>query len=128
MNRQPPTRLLTTSARVHPPYLPYLHNASRGGGKGLKWLPPLAAAVTAGYAVSRYRDAQGPQQQGVFVHSPASSSTTSTTTSTTSASEERAETGRRRQQEAAMEDAYGDRGSLAELERALAVYEAQRRG
>ena len=36
MNRQPPSRLLTTSARVHPPYLPYLHNASNRG-KSLKW-------------------------------------------------------------------------------------------
>ncbi|EAQ87666.1 predicted protein [Chaetomium globosum CBS 148.51] len=117
---QPPSRLLTTSARVHPPYLPYLHNASRNRGKSLKWLPPLAAAVTAGLAVSRYRD----------------SLTITTNTSTASASspaaqqaEAEAERRRRhREQEAAMEDAYGDRGSLAELERALAVYEAQRRG
>ncbi|KAH6856178.1 hypothetical protein B0I37DRAFT_412129 [Chaetomium sp. MPI-CAGE-AT-0009] len=116
MNRQTPTRLLTTSARVHPPYLPYLHNASRTGGKSLKWIPPLAAAVTAGYAVSLYRDAQGPSaQQGVFVTSA-------------TPSEEQAAAERRRRQEAAMEDAYGDRGSLAELERAMAVYEAQRRG
>lgn len=117
---QPPSRLLTTSARVHPPYLPYLHNASRNRGKSLKWLPPLAAAVTAGLAVSRYRDSQAG-------FSPSSSSG-SATRSASSPAEEQAEAERRRRQEAAMEDAYGDRGSLAELERAMAVYEAQRRG
>lgn len=119
MNRQPPSRLLTTSARVHPPYLPYLHNASNRG-KSLKWLPPLAAAVTAGLAVSHYRDTQ---QQASFTPS---SPTTAGRASSPAA--EQAEAARRRRQEAAMEDAYGDRGSLAELERALAVYEAQRRG
>jgi hypothetical protein len=31
----------------------------------------------------------------------------------------------RRRRDAAMADAYGDRGSLEELERAMAVYEAQ---
>ncbi|KAH6632236.1 hypothetical protein F5144DRAFT_246095 [Chaetomium tenue] len=118
---QPPSRLLTTSARVHPPYLPYLHNASRNRGKSLKWLPPLAAAVTAGLAVSRYRD------------SLTITANTSTTSSTSSPAAQQAEAEaerrrRHRQQEAAMEDAYGDRESLAELERALAVYEAQRRG
>jgi hypothetical protein len=43
MTPQPPSRLLSTHARVHPPYLPYLHSAaSRTNGKSLKWyFPPL---------------------------------------------------------------------------------------
>ncbi|KAK4244490.1 hypothetical protein C7999DRAFT_17258 [Corynascus novoguineensis] len=114
MSRQPPTRLLTTSARVHPPYLPYLHNASQTRGKSLKWLPPLAAVVTAGYAVSAYRNEIAAYQ-------------TSTSTTTADHLSEQAEAERRRR-EAAMADAYGDRGSLEELERAVAVYEAQRGG
>jgi hypothetical protein len=121
MNRQPPSRLLTTSARVHPPYLPYLHNASNRG-RSLKWLPPLAAAVTAGLAVSHYRDTQQ-QQQAAFAPSSSGSGRTSP-----AQEQAEAERHRRRRQEAAMEDAYGDRGGLAELEGALAVYEAQRRG
>lgn len=39
MNRPTSSRLLSTSARVHPSYLPYLHNASRNGVKGVKWYP-----------------------------------------------------------------------------------------
>ncbi len=36
------TRPLSTSARVHPPYLPYLaHNASRTKTASLKWYSPL---------------------------------------------------------------------------------------
>ncbi|KAK3307412.1 uncharacterized protein B0T15DRAFT_492891 [Chaetomium strumarium] len=104
MNRQPPssTRPISTSARVHPPYLPYLHSSR---GKGLKWIPPLAAVVTAGYAVASYRQAQVDERL---------------------AAAEQAEVERRRR-EAALADAYGDRGSLEELERAMRVYEAQRR-
>ncbi|KAL2022855.1 hypothetical protein VTK56DRAFT_4386 [Thermocarpiscus australiensis] len=104
MNRQPPSRLLSSSARVHPSYLPYLHNASRRGGKGIKWVPPLAAVIGAGYGVASYREAQADERLA--------------------AAEQAAEERRRR--EAALADAYGDRSSLAELERAMRVYEAQR--
>ncbi|KAK4125738.1 hypothetical protein N657DRAFT_678794 [Parathielavia appendiculata] len=104
-NRQPSTRPLTTSARVHPPFLPYLHNASRSKGKGLKWIPPLAVVVTACYAASSYREA----------HELAAQQQADTDTE-------------RRRREALMADAYGDRGSLEELERAVAAYEAQRKG
>ncbi|KAK4151005.1 N-acetylglucosaminyl-phosphatidylinositol [Chaetomidium leptoderma] len=105
MNPSTSSRPLTTSARVHPPYLPYLHNAaSRNRGKGLKWIPPLAAVVTAGYAAAAtYRQTR--VDQGLAT--------------TTSEAE-------RRRHDAAMADAYGDRGSLEELERAMRVYETQR--
>ncbi|KAK4145946.1 uncharacterized protein C8A04DRAFT_26106 [Dichotomopilus funicola] len=151
MNRQPPTRPISTSARVHPPYLPYLHNASRTKSRSLKWLPPLAAVVTAGYAVSSYRDGtQLTFTPGSFSsssptspsHLPSLSSSTSSPASSspssssaryssavsppTSGPAQQAEMERLRR-EAAMAEAYGDRGSLAELERAMAVYEAQRR-
>ncbi|KAK4044132.1 hypothetical protein C8A01DRAFT_31734 [Parachaetomium inaequale] len=118
MNRQPTTttRPLTTSARVHPPYLPYLHSAASRSTKGkkLKWLPPLAAVVTAGYAVTSYRDAQAQSQLAA--------------SSSPSAEQAEAAERRRQQREAAMADAYGDRDSLEALERAVAVYEAQRGG
>ncbi|KAL2132893.1 hypothetical protein VTI74DRAFT_3171 [Chaetomium olivicolor] len=103
MNRQP-SRPLSTHARVHPPYLPYLNNVSRSRGKGLKWIPPLAAVVTAGYAVATYREAELEARL---------------------AAAEQAEAERRRR-DALMADAYGDRGSLEELERAMRVYEEQR--
>ncbi|AEO60948.1 hypothetical protein MYCTH_60397 [Thermothelomyces thermophilus ATCC 42464] len=123
MDRQQPSRLLSTSARVHPPYLPYLHNASRTRAKSLKWLPPLAAAVvvTAGYAVSTYRGEIAGQAT-----SSSSSSSTSAEHHTSALSPEQAEAEQLRRREAAMADAYGDRSSLEELERAVAVYEAQR--
>ncbi|KAL2164864.1 hypothetical protein VTH06DRAFT_160 [Thermothelomyces fergusii] len=123
MDRQQPTRPLSTSARVHPPYLPYLHNASRTRAKGLKWLPPLAAIMTAGYAVSAYRDEMARQTT-----SPSSStgSFASAERHTSAATPEQAAAEHRRRREAAMADAYGDRSSLEALERAVAVYEAQR--
>ncbi|KAK3899913.1 N-acetylglucosaminyl-phosphatidylinositol [Staphylotrichum tortipilum] len=100
------TRSISTTTRVHPPYLVHIHNASRSRTtKTLKWIPPLAAVVTAGYAVASYREAH-----------------------TAAAAEQAAEMERLRRN-AAMADAYGDRGSLEELERAVRVYEeAQRRG
>ncbi|KAK4097237.1 hypothetical protein N658DRAFT_500621 [Parathielavia hyrcaniae] len=104
-NRQPTTRPLTTSARVHPPFLPYLHNASRSKSKGLKWIPPLAAVVTAGYAASSYHQARE-----------------------TAAQQQADADAERRRHEALMADAYGDRDSLEALERAVAAYEAQRKG
>ncbi|KXX78508.1 N-acetylglucosaminyl-phosphatidylinositol biosynthetic protein [Madurella mycetomatis] len=104
MNRPTSSRLLSTSARVHPSYLPYLHNASRNGVKGVKWVPPLVGAITAGYAVATYREAQA---------------------ETHLAQMQQAEVERRRK-DAALADAYGDRSSLEELEKAMKVYEAQR--
>jgi hypothetical protein len=66
--------------------------------------------------VTSYRDAQ-----------LAASSSPSSSSLSPSEQAEAAER-RRQQREAAMADAYGDRDSLEALERAVAVYEAQRGG
>lgn len=102
MNGRPSfSRNLTTTARVHPSYLPYLNNASRG--TGVKWVPPLVAMVAVGYGVATYREAQ------IERHLAAA---------------EKADLERRRKN-MALADAYGDRSSLEELEHAMRVYEAQ---
>ncbi|KAK4134440.1 hypothetical protein BT67DRAFT_379651 [Trichocladium antarcticum] len=106
MAAQPPSRLLSTHARVHPPYLPYLNNASRTSSKSMKWVTPLAAVVCAGYAVASYREAQ------VSARLAAADSAATATAA-------------QRRRDAQMADAYGDRGSLEALERAMRVYEAQ---
>ncbi|KAK4663260.1 hypothetical protein QC763_607010 [Podospora pseudopauciseta] len=107
---QQQSRLLSTSARVHPPYLPHLYTAATKPSplaRGIKWVPPLAGALAAGYvAVSTYRTSAAAAQQR-------------------QAEAEQADLERRRQN-AALADAYGDRSSLEELERAMRVYEAQR--
>ncbi|KAK3378858.1 hypothetical protein B0T24DRAFT_674695 [Lasiosphaeria ovina] len=103
----PGARLLSTSARVHPSYLPYLHNASRG--QGMKWIPPIVALVGVGYGVTAYRDAQVDKHLAMSVAA------------------EQAEAERRRR-ESLLADAYGDRSSLEGLEQAMKVYEAQGRG
>ncbi len=61
--------------------------------------------MCAGYAVASYREAQVGTQLAA-------------------AGTEQAEAARRRR-DAQMADAYGDRGSLEELERAVRLYEAQ---
>ncbi|KAK0636986.1 hypothetical protein B0T17DRAFT_482283 [Bombardia bombarda] len=116
-SQQPPSRLLTTSARVHPSYLPYLHNASRGA-KGAKWVPPLVALVGVGYGVASYRETQ--------ITRHLSSTSTSVPAATTSAMMDATDVEKRRLKKAnALADAYGDRSSLEELEHAMRVYEAQ---
>ncbi|KAK4159807.1 hypothetical protein QBC43DRAFT_293561 [Cladorrhinum sp. PSN259] len=108
MSRQQPSRLLSTSARVYPPYLPYLTTAAARPSpvaKNIRWLPPLAGVVAAGYAVVSYRGAQIEKQM---------------------AAAEQADLARRRNN-MALADAYGDRSSLEELERAMRVYEAQQK-
>ncbi|KAK3989323.1 hypothetical protein QBC44DRAFT_291132 [Cladorrhinum sp. PSN332] len=108
MSRQQPSRLLSTSARVYPPYLPYLNTVATRPSpvtKNIKWLPPLAGVVAAGYAVVSYRGAQIEKQM---------------------AAAEQADLERRRKN-IALADAYGDRSSLEELEKAMRVYEAQQK-
>ncbi|KAK3318836.1 hypothetical protein B0H66DRAFT_603401 [Apodospora peruviana] len=114
MNRLQPAsnkRPLMTSARVHPSYLPYVHNAARG--KGAKWVPPLLAAVAVGYGVTTYREAQIQKHLSAISNVPMP------------AQESEVEFEKRRQKANALADAYGDRTSLEELEHAMRVYEAQ---
>ncbi|KAK1773255.1 hypothetical protein QBC45DRAFT_340328 [Copromyces sp. CBS 386.78] len=105
MNRQQPSRLLTTSARVYPSALPHLYQASNKSTKGLKWLPPLVGILAVGYGITTYHEAQMEKRV---------------------ASMEQAELERQRRANM-LADAYGDRGSLEELERAVKAYEAQQR-
>ncbi|KAK4450791.1 N-acetylglucosaminyl-phosphatidylinositol [Podospora aff. communis PSN243] len=106
MNNLPPSRPFSTSARVHPSFLPYLGNASRG--KGLKWIPPLAGLIAVGYGVSAFREVQIEKHLAQAKEA------------------EQAELAQRRKN-MALADAYGDRTNLEELERAMRVYEAQQR-
>ncbi|KAB5554623.1 hypothetical protein GE09DRAFT_1058925 [Coniochaeta sp. 2T2.1] len=95
----------STSARVHPSYLPsYIHTASKSA-KAAKWIPPALAVAAVGYGVSAYR-----QQAQQIDQMPAASD---------------AAERRRRQAALVLDDAYGDRTSLEGLERAMRVYEAQ---
>ncbi|KAK4228586.1 hypothetical protein QBC38DRAFT_361562 [Podospora fimiseda] len=108
MSRQQPSRPFSTAARVYPPYLPYLSTAATRPSpvtRNIKWLPPLAGVVAAGYAAVSYRGAQIDKQM---------------------AAAEQADLERRRKN-LQLADAYGDRSSLEELERAMRVYEAQQK-
>ena len=69
----------------------------------------MAAVAALGYGIAAYRQAQADKGQGV------------------QAAAAQAEAERKRQNSVLM-DAYGDRGSLEELEHAIRVYEAQRGG
>lgn len=66
-------------------------------------IPPVLAVIGAGYAAVTYRRTQAEQQQAAAAQAEAE----------------------RRRRDAALADAYGDRSSLEELERAMQVYEAQ---
>jgi len=86
---------------LYPP-LPHLLSSSTLTHKFR--IPPVAAVVTAGYALTAYRETRAAHQH------------------------EQADLERRRRN-AAMADAYGERDSLEELERAVRVYElAQQQG
>ncbi|KAK5657856.1 hypothetical protein OQA88_2929 [Cercophora sp. LCS_1] len=104
MNKQPPARPFSTSARVHPSFLPYMSNPSRS--RGLKWIPPLAGLVAVGYGVASYREVQIEKHLA------------------RQAAMEREDLEQRRKY-TVLADAYGDRTNLEELERAMRVYEAQ---
>ncbi|OIW31714.1 hypothetical protein CONLIGDRAFT_641499 [Coniochaeta ligniaria NRRL 30616] len=99
-----PSKHFSTSARVHPSYLPYMHTSK--AAKGAKWIPPAVALAAAGYGVSAYRQAQMERHLAA-------------------AEQDAAAERRRRQAAAVLDDAYGDRSSLEGLERAMRVYEAQ---
>ncbi|KAM7195797.1 hypothetical protein V8F20_007367 [Naviculisporaceae sp. PSN 640] len=119
MSNQQFKRPLTTHARVHPSYLPYLSNASTRG-KGAKFLPPLLAAVALGYGVTAYREAQIERHLSSRPSVTAYSSAALPTEKETEAEFEK-----RRKNFNQLADAYGDRSSLEELEHAMRVYEAQ---
>ncbi|KAI1260561.1 hypothetical protein F5Y18DRAFT_250704 [Xylariaceae sp. FL1019] len=95
------TRPFTTTSQVHPGHLPKLY---RTGRMEKKLATATVAAVGIGYGLAKYKEFQAQQEYA----------------------NAESEAARRRQAEAMM-DAYSDRGSLAELEAAVAAYETQRK-
>ncbi|KAJ4415687.1 hypothetical protein N0V82_007180 [Gnomoniopsis sp. IMI 355080] len=73
----------------------------------VRWVPTIFALVSIGYGVSAYRRTQLEKYH------------------TQSIEHERMEAERRRRN-AVLMDAYGDKSSLADLEKAMALYESQR--
>ncbi|CAJ2512686.1 Uu.00g008050.m01.CDS01 [Anthostomella pinea] len=98
------SRPFSTTSQVYPAYLPTLHKSRR---VERKLATATVAAVGIGYGLARYK--QSMDQQRRYSQSM------------------QAEAAVRRQSDAMMMDAYGDRSSLAELEAAVAAYDAQRK-
>ncbi|CAN8101726.1 unnamed protein product [Discula destructiva] len=102
-------RAISASARVYPPIPPMPNTSAFAGRRGLanvRWVPTIFALVSIGYGVSVYR-----RDGGHYVDT---------------ADRDRMEV-ERRQREAVMMDAYGDKSSLEDLEKAMAFYESQRK-
>lgn len=96
-------RGFSTSARVHPSFLPHLR---RSGRMPFRWLKPLAALSVAGFAAKTYVDGDG-------AHAASRQQA------------ERDDAELRRRNDALM-DVYGDRSSLDALEKAVEYYEKRR--
>ncbi|KAJ1334215.1 hypothetical protein MN608_04221 [Microdochium nivale] len=96
------SRPFSTASPVHPNYLPTLHKSGR---MEKRLVAATIAAVGVGYGVSALRNNQ------IQFSSSSSSSTSSG--------------GSRTIRETALLDAYGDRGSLEELEAAVNAYGTQ---
>ncbi|KAI2609342.1 uncharacterized protein GGS25DRAFT_211678 [Hypoxylon fragiforme] len=127
MNLNAP-RPFTATSPVHPSYLPALHKSGRIE-RGIA--TATIAAVGIGYGLARYKALQSEQwqkQQQAAQHQTfrsadmvgAPAMAVVTVASTTS-------NGNSRAANEAVEDAYGDRTSLAELEAAVAAYERERK-
>ncbi|KAL0935902.1 uncharacterized protein CTRU02_208117 [Colletotrichum truncatum] len=95
------SRAFSTNARIHPSY--FLQTPRR---IAMRWIPPTVAVVAVGYGLNSYR--QNMVQRRLAMAEEA---------------EKRAVEDRKRA--AKLLDAYGDRSSLEELEKAMQVYEAQ---
>ncbi|KAH7347636.1 hypothetical protein B0T11DRAFT_143276 [Plectosphaerella cucumerina] len=96
------SRPFATSAKVHPNILPFLQTRRSAA----RWLPPIVGVAAAAYAANTYRESAALRREAEM---------------------ERQAHERRRMQTELME-AYGDGESLDALERAVAVYESQKRG
>ncbi|KAJ0383161.1 hypothetical protein COL922a_011053 [Colletotrichum nupharicola] len=95
------SRAFSTNARVPPSYF---HQTPRR--LAMRWIPPTVAVVAVGYGLNTYRQAM--VQRRIAMAEQA---------------ERQAVEDRKRA--AKLMDAYGDRSSLEELEKAMQVYEAQ---
>ncbi|KAG8160737.1 hypothetical protein KVR01_009001 [Diaporthe batatas] len=106
-------RAISATTRVYPPIMPSVTAtpaAARRGLAGVRWVPTIFAmeliCVFAGYGVSAYRRNQ--------IQKYLSRSTDL----------EKQDMDRRRRSTVLM-DAYGDKSSLEDIERAMAIYESQ---
>ncbi|KAL7628470.1 hypothetical protein AAE478_002673 [Parahypoxylon ruwenzoriense] len=99
-------RPFSATSQVHPSYLPALHKSSR---LEKKLITATVVAVGIGYGLAKYKESKTEQQQREQLSQGA-----------------RAAVAARKQNEA-LQDAYGDRSNLAELEAAVVAYEARRK-
>ncbi|KAJ6445505.1 fructose-bisphosphate aldolase [Purpureocillium lavendulum] len=97
-------RSFSTSARVHPSFLPHLRHSRH---MSFRWLKPIIAVSVAGFAVKAYVDAAGRRRAAQML----------------AAERDAAERLRR---DNALLDVYGDRSSLEALEKAVEFYEKRR--
>ncbi|KAG7049836.1 hypothetical protein CCUS01_03944 [Colletotrichum cuscutae] len=95
------SRNFTTNARMPPSY--FLQTPRR---LAMRWIPPTVAVVAVGYGLNAYREGMVERRRAK-----------------NAAAEKQAIEDRMRA--AKLMDAYGDRSSLEELEKAMAVYESQ---
>ncbi|KAF6814043.1 hypothetical protein CMUS01_08076 [Colletotrichum musicola] len=94
------SRSFSTNARLPPSY--FLQTPRR---LAMRWIPPTVAVVAVGYGLNTYR--QSMVQRRIAV------------------AEAERQAVEERKRAAKLLDAYGDRSSLEELEKAMQVYEAQ---
>ncbi|KXH66822.1 hypothetical protein CSAL01_04792 [Colletotrichum salicis] len=95
------SRNFTINARMPPSY--FLQTPRR---LAMRWVPPTVAVVAVGYGLNAYREGMVERRQAK-----------------NAAAEKQVIEDRKRA--AKLMDAYGDRSSLEELEKAMAVYESQ---
>ncbi|PWI69300.1 hypothetical protein PCL_00947 [Purpureocillium lilacinum] len=97
-------RSFSTSARVHPSFLPHLRHSRH---MPFRWLKPILAVSIVGLAVKTYADVAGRRRDARLL----------------AAERDAAEQQRRNN---ALMDVYGDRSSLEALEKAVEFYEKRR--
>ncbi|KAJ4385416.1 hypothetical protein N0V93_009844 [Gnomoniopsis smithogilvyi] len=106
-------RMISATTRVYPPIPPRAMSghssfaASRRSLTNVRWVPTIFALVSIGYGISAYRHTQLEKYHSQSIE------------------RERMEAERRRRDTVLM-DAYGDKSSLEDLEKAMALYESQR--
>ncbi|KAH9990259.1 hypothetical protein F4779DRAFT_623842 [Xylariaceae sp. FL0662B] len=105
-----PTRPFSATSQVYPHYLPALYKSGR---VERRLATATVAAVGIGYGMAKYKQRNIAQQQQQQYSESAQSAAAAAAT--------------RKQQTEAIMDAYGDRSSLAELEAAVQIYDAQHR-
>ncbi|KXJ91665.1 hypothetical protein Micbo1qcDRAFT_174699 [Microdochium bolleyi] len=110
------SRPFSTVSPVHPNYLPTLHKSGR---MEKRLVAATIAAVGVGYGLSALRHNQ------LHFSSSGSSPGSDEFSASTPSSSSSSGSSSRKHREMAMLDAYGDRGSLEELEAAVSAYNAQ---